>query len=165
MGFIQTYLIAFALLFGSFEETHEFHVGITEIYYASESKTYQISIKVFSDDLEKGILEDSGDILKLGAENELINSDEVIFAYLEKHFALFEKENNPFELTRIGRETELDLTWIYLESKKMKPLKSLSVRNDMLNEVFSDQTHIIHLNQDGSHNSLYLHSGNTQDTF
>ena len=88
-----------------------------------------------------------------------------IFDYINAHFTLFEKENKPLELVDIGRETDMDLTWIYLESKKIKPVKNLIVRNNMLNEEFSDQTHIIHLNQNEAHSSLYLHSGKTQDAF
>jgi hypothetical protein len=64
----------------------------------------------------------------------------------------------------IGRETELDVTWLYLESEPIEPLPSLLVSNDMFMELFESQAHIIHFQTGNEKYSTLLRSRKTTDT-
>ncbi|MBK6523871.1 MAG: hypothetical protein IPG08_17050 [Sphingobacteriaceae bacterium] len=43
----------------------------------------------------------------------------------------------------IGFEIEKDVTWIYIEYKKVKSLKTLDIENTLLYDSFDKQTNII----------------------
>ena len=142
---------------------HEFYVGITEIRYSENSQSYQITLKLFTDDLENAIHKDSGDSLNLGNSKELPQSDKLIFNYLKEHFSLEVENGNTLYLNDVGRETELDVTWIYFESQKMKPLDAIRIKNDIFMEMHPDQTQIVNLIQNGITKSTLLHSTKTED--
>lgn len=136
--------------------SHEYHIGTTELRYAENSQTYQISLKLFTDDLESAIIKNSGNSQYLGSPQENIQADSLIFNYVEKHFSLENAEGKRLSLVEIGRETELNDTWIYLESQKMEPLKELRVSNDIFMELNQDQVHIVNLIQNGVTKSTRL---------
>lgn len=142
---------------------HEFYVGMTEIRYSETTESYQVTLKLFTDDLENAIYKDSGDSLHLENPNELQHADILIFQYLKKHFTLADASDNSLPLIEIGRETELDVTWIYLETQKMKPLDALHITNNIFMEMHPDQTHIVNLIQTGITKSTLLHSAKTAD--
>lgn len=165
MGFIMLSLAFLSLHFNAPTAEHDFHVGIVQMEYSEESKTYQLSLKLFTDDLEKAILESTGQSLHLGSDKELANANALIFQYVQARFKLIDKNGKALTLIEIGFETEMDLTWMYLESERTKSIENLSVKSEMFFEVFSDQTFLIHFNQGDEIQSLYLHSGKNQDSF
>ncbi len=140
---------------------HDHHVGITEIRYSTDSESYQISLKLFTEDLENAVLKDSGVDLDLGSEKE--NADSVIFKYLEKEFSIESAEGEKLNLTRIGRETDLNITWVYFESEIMKSLDALKVHNSIFMELHDEQTHVVNVDQDGKTKSTLLHSSKNED--
>lgn len=128
---------------------HEFYVGLTEVVYTEESETYQVTMKLFTDDLEKGVYLSSGDSIRLGTRLEHEKADSLVFAYIRDKFQLSDSGKKPFKLEFVGVETEFDVTWVYMESPVMKPSTSLGVYNEVLMEVYSDQTHIVNWIQSG----------------
>lgn len=165
MGYIMLSLAFLSFQFNAPIVGHDFHVGIVQMEYSEKSKTYQIAVKLFTDDLEKAVLESTGQSLRLGSNKELENANELIFEYVQARFQLIDKKGKALTLIEIGFETEMDLTWIYLESEKTKRISNLSVKSDMFFEVFSDQTFLIHFIQGDETQSLYLHTGKHQDSF
>lgn len=159
MAFLAPLFIAAAFLFPSSANVgeHEFYVGLTDIVYNPDTERYEVTIKVFTDDLELGISTSSGKNPRIGGETELAGADALIFDYALERFSLKSPEKDGLSLRIIGRETELDVTWLYFESEKTKPLDYLIVFNSLMMEVYSDQTHIVHLTQGGSTKSTLLH--------
>ncbi len=128
---------------------HEFYVGLTEVVYTEESETYQVTMKLFTDDLEKGVYLSSGDSIQLGTRFQHKKADSLIYDYITDKFQLSDSGKKPFELEFVGVETEFDVTWIYMESGEMKPSDSIGVYNEVLMEVYNDQTHIVNWIQNG----------------
>ncbi|NEN23904.1 hypothetical protein G3O08_10375 [Cryomorpha ignava] len=155
-------LILFLGMLNVSASTHEFYVGMTEIRYSENSQSYQITLKLFTDDLENAIYKASGDSLNLGNPKELPQSDNLISNYLRKHLSLEDGNENPLTLNDVGRETELDVTWIYFESQEMKPQDALRIKNDIFMEMHPEQTHIVNLIQKGITTSTLLHSAKTE---
>lgn len=143
------FLILTAILPKSEKTIHEFYVGLTEVVYTEETETYQVTMKLFTDDLEKGIYLSTGDSIQLGTRFEHKKADSLVYAYISDKFQLSDSGKKPFELAFIGIETEFDVTWIYLESGEMKPSESMGVYNEVLMEVYNDQTHIVNWIQNG----------------
>lgn len=145
------------------EVRHDFHVGITEIRYTEESQTYQITIQLFTHDLEAAILSASGDTLRLGTRYETMDSDSVIFNYAADKFSI-KADGKILKLTKIGRETlSDDETFIYLESERIKPQDALLVKNTLLMEIFTNQTQIINVAQSGKMRSTTLSGKNLSE--
>lgn len=138
---------------------HPFHVGLTDINFNPESETYQVSIKLFTDDLEKGLEEFSGMRLDLVGSEFSAKSDSVISIYIDEHFQL--SSTSKIDLLYIGSEKDYDVTWIYLESDQMEAATEINVSNELLMSVYSDQTHIIHYTVNGEISSDLIHSEKT----
>lgn len=145
-------------------EAHEFYVGLSDILYNAETRTYEITIKVFTDDLELVLNEMSGKKVVLGNAEEAQAHDDLVFSYVENTFAVKAKNGTALTLQRIGRETEQDVTWIYLESAPMQPLNAAVVSNTMMMEIYEKQTHIVHITQGGKTESALLHESRKSDT-
>jgi hypothetical protein len=144
---------------------HEFYVGLTDIVYNPSSRTYEITVKVFTDDLELALgSANGGKAVTLADYGSEADNDTLIFAYMAGRFRFSRKGNQTTTIHPIGRETELDVTWIYLETEPMQPLKEAFVSNTMMMEIYDDQTHIVHLKQAGDTKTLMLHNGKQSGT-
>jgi len=143
---------------------HPFHVGLTEINYNSDSKTYQVSIKLFTDDLEKGLEEFSGLSLDI-VDSDLTHSstDSLISSYTTENFQIYSETK--IDLEYIGSEREYDVTWIYLESESMLHVTEIEVTNKLLLSIFSDQTHIVHFTTGDIIQSELIHAKETTVKF
>lgn len=124
------------------DEAHDFHVGLMEIAYNEVSRTYQISMKLFTDDLDHALepMKSSGEDFDL---------DSLTAGYILDHLRLSSAEAGPLSMTYIGQERAPDATWIYLESETTEELRALEVWNTALMELNADQKHFIHLLEDG----------------
>ncbi len=147
------------LLYGGTCPPHEFYVGLTDMVYNPESRSYEITLKLFTDDLElalEGHSRQSAHKVALERKEDAVLHDGWIQAYAAAKFAVKAKDGTPLQLNWVGRETELDVTWIYLESPAMEPLKEVLVSNTMLMELYKDQSHVVHLKQGGRTRSALL---------
>jgi len=138
-------------------------VGLTDIHYNADSETYQVSIKIFTDDLEKGLEEFSGMSLDIVDSDFSETTDSLIANYMARHFQI--TSTSTLNLDYIGSEKEYDVTWIYLESNRTKIQEYLHVTNEILMSTYSDQTHILHLTVDDNIQSELIHSEKTTVDF
>lgn len=122
---------------------HDFHTSIAEMDYDESSKSFEISLRVFTNDFEEG-LSNAGGIKNLHLDNTK-KYQALIEKYIREHFYLItaKKERLPFKL--YGKEIEGDVTWIYFEIPVKKLSKSLQLKNAVLTELFSDQTNIVNI--------------------
>ncbi len=125
--------------------SHKFYIGLTEILYVEESRTYQISIKLFTDDLELA-LESAG--IEFDPDRRAASDQAAFFDYIRDHFRLI-AIGKPVYLDAIGSELENDISWIYLESLAIDIPESLKIENNLLMDVFDEQAHVINLTQGG----------------
>jgi hypothetical protein len=139
--------------------SHEFYVGLTEINYNIGTRTYEAAIKVFTDDLELAVSRSFGHAVRIESEKESSQTDSLIFIYTSRHFAVSADNKQPIKLKPLGRETRLDITWLYFESEPTELMSSISVFNEMLMEVYKEQSHIVHYIHSGRTRSELLHSG------
>ncbi|WP_036692720.1 DUF6702 family protein [Pedobacter glucosidilyticus] len=123
---------------------HPYYVSVTDIRQNPESKTIQISTKIFFDDLEKAIKEESGqdiNILKPADKAEL----EILLAtYLQKHFYIV-ANGKTMPASFLGFEIEGDAAWCYLETEKVTKINKLEVFNDVLFKQHDGQVNILNV--------------------
>ncbi|NBA87204.1 hypothetical protein GVN16_15635 [Emticicia sp. CRIBPO] len=123
---------------------HDFHTSLTEINYNPASKSLEITIRVFTDDLESALM-------KFGGKKVFINTttkdkhDPLIEQYVSKHFALLSPQKELKKGEYLGRETEADATWLYYEIPNCQSIKGYTLMNDIMQELFDDQTNLVNI--------------------
>ena len=122
---------------------HAFHTSITEMRYNTKEKAFEISLRVFTDDLEK-ILSANNQNKKFVIDNNDKN-DVFIESYIRKHFVVTTPKNQKLNFQYLGKEKEGEATWIYLEMPVNESIKGSKIQNDVLVDMFEDQTNIVNI--------------------
>jgi len=121
---------------------HKFYVSLSEIRYNSETERFEVSIRIFPDDLDRALLERSGIHTQLATELEHNSADSLLMVYILEDFSI-QVDGEKIELDYLGKEPESDAIWCYLESSKVGAPVTITVRNEILTEYFLDQINII----------------------
>ena len=137
---------------------HEFYVSLCKIDHNPETNALEITMKIFSDDLEYGIT-GVQKFYGLGTEKEPAGADSLIFSYILENFKVV-IDGDPIKPVYIGKEVELDVTWIYVEIENVPGFKEIEITNHMLTEVLQDQVNIINVNYTGKNLGLLLKHDN-----
>lgn len=154
------YILIFGfLLVTNQANAHKFYMSITDMNYNSTTKSLQVAIKFFADDLELVLEKETGERILIGTENENTKTSDFISTYLKSHFII---EQNKGSLTPIfvGNETDKDYTWVYLEFKNFEPNESTSLTNTVLIEYFSKQANKVNFTKGKRTKSYTLHRNN-----
>ena len=133
-------MLPMALLIMSF--AHKFYVSLTQIDHNATTNSLEVSVRLFTDDLEKAIEEQTGKRLYLDTEKELPEAEDAILSYVRQRLHLI--VNGKMALVNeVGRDYEREHTWAYIEVQNVSELKTLEVRNVLLCEVFEEQTNMV----------------------
>lgn len=143
---------------------HDFHVSITQIDYSEKEQSLQITVKIFTDDLELALETLGAPRLHLGTELESDKTRGYLERYLENRLKIAVNDAEQ-TFTYLGKEVEYDATWCYLEVPNVPLPTSIKVKNRILLEIFDDQSNLVHLSVAGKKQSLMLRKGHvTEDT-
>ena len=161
MKFILMILFVFGgNLISGISPKHNFYLSISEIIYKSDKHTFEISIRFFSDDFEKTILNYNGTRIFDKEGNELRSANSSIASYLNEHFELYDDKDKKIECDFIGWETEKEVSWCYLEANHKK-FKNLKVKNNLMTEMFISQKNLVYLKFEKNETSILLDRKNT----
>ncbi|WP_159947972.1 DUF6702 family protein [Polaribacter septentrionalilitoris] len=150
----KLWLFLFVLPLLSFV-SHKYYLSLTDINFKSESKSVQIIINVFMDDIETALNKDYNIDLQLTTKKELQNNDVYFKKYLNQKLHL--KINNiPKTFTYIGKEYDGDLVFFYLEIQNIENIETLEIKNTILMHHFPDQQNLIKLKAGKKHKSILL---------
>ena len=119
---------------------HPFHTSIAQIDYDAKTQVFEVSLRVFTDDFETALSKESNQKIKL---DETAQHDGLIERYLRKQFGFTDLEGLRKEARFVGKEFEVDATWIYLEIPGSPSVSGLRLRNALLTEVFEDQVNVV----------------------
>ena len=150
-------LLLVAGVLASARPKHEYHVSVTRMRYEATQKTLEISVRTFTDDLEKG-LSMANDNRRFELRNDDQNN-EYLERYLRKHFALAGPDRQIRAFRYIGKEQEADATWVYLEVPFSGDPKGWVMRHDLLMEAFDDQVNMVNVKW-GEDRKTYLFKKN-----
>lgn len=134
---------------------HEFYVSLTEIRYNTQTGSFEVSMRIFPDDLDRALLERTGIHTQLSTELEHKEADSLLMLYLLEDFSLM-VNGEEIALNYLGKEAESDAIWCYLESSKLAEPKSITIRNAILTEFFPDQVNIIQVYHEKWNKGLLL---------
>lgn len=133
---------------------HKFYVSNTIAQYNPVTKSLEITAKVFTDDLEFALEKAFGERekIEMGVLSDP-NQKDKCHRYFAQHFA-FKANGMPMQFMFVGVETDLDLSYVYIEFPNFQPFNALDIRNDMFLELFEEQVNILHLKMAGWNQTL-----------
>ncbi len=143
---------------------HDFHASITQIDVNAETGRLEVAVKLFTDDLETAVQPAGQPALHIGTPKEHLRTEALLADHLRRHL-LLQVDGRPAILRFLGKETEADATWCYLESDAIGSFKSLTVTNTLLLTQFEDQVNIIHLERSGIKQAKMTNAGGPRAVF
>ncbi|WP_028892092.1 DUF6702 family protein [Tenacibaculum sp. 47A_GOM-205m] len=138
---------------------HKYYVALTEIEYKEDSKSIQMIMNVFMDDIELAINKDYNTNLQIASKNQLANIDDYFYKYLQQHFKVI-INNKETSYKFIGKEYDGDIVYFYLEIENVSLPKSIKIENNILVDHFPDQQNLIKATVNKKRKSLFLSSTN-----
>ncbi len=134
-------------------EAHPFYVSICQIDYNGDNQSLEISLKIFIDDIEEIMEKEGVGRLYLGELRENKESDKYISRYLAQQFKIkVDGQEQPLEY--LGKETDVDAIWCYLEGLNVSPFSNVEIRNSILMDHIDSQVNLVHEKQEGTEKSL-----------
>ena len=154
------FLLVFPLL--AFN-VHKFYVSVTNINYSEEDKAFQITSRLFIDDLEALLQERYGIEAKLDTDKENPVADAYIEKYLNTKLLLYLNDVK-VDYTFLGKKYDNDVVIFYLEVEKVvfEDLKTVVVENELLTDLFDEQKNLVHIKYKGEKKSFILIKSDTK---
>jgi hypothetical protein len=140
-------LLAFSL--------HKEYYSLTRIDYNKKEKALQITMRLFTNDMEFALNKQYEKPLELGTDIEIKDADKLLNIYLNQKFSI-RVNDKPTTYNFIGKEFEKDVMYIYLEVINIDTIHQIDIHNSVLTESFKEQENIIKIAIDDQQKSLIL---------
>jgi hypothetical protein len=140
---------------------HDYHVTVTQMQYNNSQKLFEVSIRCFTDDLEKGLSEDN-ELRRFTLKDNDTNNP-FVERFIRKHFVLSSSQKKA-DIKYLGKEQEADATWIYLEIPFSGPLDNWTLKNTILMDTFTDQVNMFNLKSASETKTLLFKKGKVIQT-
>jgi hypothetical protein len=149
--FLSIFLVFLPWVFGL---AHPFFVSMTEMVFNPKEKTLEISIRVFTDDLEKELAKSCQCRVNLGEEENHKKMEEILAAYFNKQLkiSINQKVQKP---GWAGFQNEEESTWCFLEIKTEAPT-TLQIENRILHLTQEKQVNLIRYKKPGFDKTIQL---------
>jgi hypothetical protein len=132
---------------------HPFYVSVTEIRSDSKAKTFTLSVRMFTDDIQSALFKRSNYRGELNDQDGSAN--EVLTQYIAERLSIT-VEGKAVAFKFIGYETEDEATWSHLEATEFPGTGKIAVTNRLLFDYIEGQTNIVHCYRDGERSSYKL---------
>lgn len=137
---------------------HPIHISLCELRLNTSSNAFEVSIKIFIDDLELALEPAGHRGLFIGTEKESPAADQAITDYLRKHVWI---EVDGRRLTPVfhGKEVTEDFqaVWCYVEYPGVPGGSRIcQITNDVLLEIYDDQRNIMDIRMGGGHKAYTI---------
>ena len=121
---------------------HKYYLSLTQVNYKSESKSIQVIINVFMDDIEVALNKKYDIDLQLTTEEELKENDIYFEKYLNEKLQ-FKVDTIAKKYNYIGKEYDGELVYFYLEIENINEVNQIEVSNQILTKHFPKQQNLI----------------------
>jgi len=121
---------------------HVFYVSIARVKWNVDDARLDISVRIFTDDLEEAIVAKGGPRLRLWTDQAHADRDRHVSAYLDSRLA-FRVNGVDRQLTYAGMEDALDATACLVQIKGVGRVETIEVENRILIEMFDTQANVM----------------------
>lgn len=138
----RIFLFLFLLLFSGFS-AHKFYVSVTQIMYDDAKKSVTITSRIFIDDIEKTLNQKYNQKLYLDTPKQHPEAKQLIKLYFQDNFSLhINNKNQPLFLESLTFEN--DILILVFKTQTLKNIKTISLKNTLLFDTYSEQQNLIH---------------------
>lgn len=134
---------------------HPFFISVIDIQHNNKEATLEISVRTFTDDMEKMINKEYHTNIDLSDPKQKTKANTLIQQYIQKKLAL-NANGTKCNLDFIGFEIQSESTWSYFEVKNVQQLKQLTVFCEILFGIDPQQINILHVTSNGVRKSYEL---------
>jgi len=138
-----------------FSWMHPYYISMTEIEHDKTNNTLEISVRIFTDDLEKTIRKTYTGKVDLLNKDEKSNSEKLIQQYITKHLSL-KADGKNLDMRFDGFESEEGSIWSYFECTGISSVKTLEVNNTILHDYIDQEINFIHVKAPGYDKTIKL---------
>lgn len=160
---MKKYIFLLILPVLAFTAVHKFYLSVTNISYSEKDDAFQVTTRIFIDDLEAVLKE------RYGIEGHLATKDEANIAdtYIEKYLRtklLLYLDEKPIEYTFLGKKYEDDVVICYLELPDvgLEKLKNMAIENEILTDLYDEQKNVVHVKWKDNKKSFVLLKSNAK---
>lgn len=152
-----------AMLLLSFTLIHKHYISLTDIVYSEKEAALQITSRIFIDDLEDALEARYTLQAKLATPQEEKTASTYIEKYIRAKFAVA-LNGTPVAYTFLGKRYDNDRIICYMEIPDVQTsvVKTISVQNDILTDLFETQQNIVHLQWKTQKKSFVLQQENNK---
>lgn len=131
---------------------HKFYVSFAQVEWNAETKSLEIAVRVFSDDLELALQRAAKrDTISLDKTPDV---DKLLLAYLQQRLEIENAKGARQQLLWVGKELNVDSVWLYVESPMPEGLSDAKARNSLFFELYPDQLNTMSFKQSDKRNDV-----------
>ncbi len=137
---------------------HKFYVTTTSLRFVESNNSFQITSRLFIEDIESILVKSSNTELKLAPDSDESVVDSLLTNYFEDNL-IFTSVENEFKINFLGKEYKDDMMVCYLELKFDKLDENINIQNTLLFDFSEEQKNIIHYRNGNQRKSfLFTHT-------
>jgi hypothetical protein len=152
---VKRLLFLLPLLLMAWRSDHRFYVSNTMIEFKANKGMLEVTMKIFTDDLEEALSRHSGEKIRFSGRSDAREHSELIRGYLSSRF-IIKADNIPVSLDYLGQEPESDMTFLYFEGHTSGLHSVIEVKNFTLMEVYPEQINLVNFSTGAKRTTLTL---------
>lgn len=135
---------------------HPIHVSITDVEHDVSRKALEFTSRIFLDDIEQHVRYNLDELyLDITQPTEGFSTDKLIKDYFLPRMKVT-VNGKLKEIDYVGHEIDGDAINIYYQVLGVKKLKSLTMENRILVDLYSDQVNMVHVKFQGKLRSMKM---------
>ena len=135
---------------------HKFYVSLAQADYNDKTKTLEVAIRMFADDLELALTKRERRAVHLDTTPDVAK---IIRAYLQDRFEVRGRDGKVRELNWVGMESSVDSTWVYIEIPLGEDVDGASIRNRILLDLYQEQVNTTIVKAAGKQHTFAFRNG------
>lgn len=141
MNFNVSFLLSFLLSFST--SNHEYYLSVTDVNYVQNEQSIQIISRVFVDDFESVLKKRYQAPVVLIEGKEIDETEIYIERYLNQKFSI-QVDGEETKLDYLGYKYKDDMVLLFIEIHNIKPFTKISIKDEILLDLFEAQKNLIH---------------------
>ncbi len=145
------FVFAMAVLsINNVDAAHPFHVSNAEIEYNSKTKSFEIALCMWAEDIEAHFRAATNKPFDL---DKIKNRDQLLADYIDERFTIADANRKVGRLNWVGHELEKRKVWVYFEIKIDSP-HNYTIENRVLLDQHPQQVNLMQVRIGKSRNSF-----------
>jgi hypothetical protein len=137
------FIILVLFLTGSYLPAHPVHVALTSIEYNGEKEGFDVSFKIFWDDLERVIAAKYKVTLKLANETENPQEKKILDKYIRENFRFVVNGGDTLMPVYRNKKISDRAIWLSFYIPCREKVNKVYVYNTIMMDMFCDQTDLL----------------------